>query len=565
MLLRLFHNHFFDSTKKQFLSLLFVSSVFQVVFLLASPIGFECDAAMFYNYAKALIFMGRSASDYRPPAFPFFLLITGQVWPGTFLITILIQLIMGALTPLLVFGILRPFGSVIAFVSALLTIFSTISYNYSTLILSDQLFGFTFVLSIYFFSKFYFEATDRNLKLFIFTSLICTFTRWEGIFLLANGVIYISYIYFKAKKYKLLVTLNICLLMIFFFYTVIRAAYFHDAKMIGTLQNGSGLQLFYRAYTADYPAFQKNKPRDVQSLSNSSAGQRDEGNSTQFVSVSNGPSTQKLRDIVENYAAINPESYRGLKKSILSLPISNSYRDSYEMLFGQFDGQPKKMADYIFTAPTSTLNSQYLFYINTAVKQSLGVVDGDKLLVKSAIETFVANPIIVFSMFNDSLSILGLDLFNYLSGFNAQNLFLGFDRLLPYWGKYHYDWMDFDLGKCASNTLSLHMIEELKQSYRAANKNLNIKLVEVASFNRNLTRAALGIFLIILGWSLALSRNKFFAYILVGTFIPMLAIYGIYIGGAYTRYEVATIPMMIIISALIISELKDKLSNLFRL
>lgn len=541
--------------------LLLFSMFFQAAFLLASPIGFECDAAMFYNYAKAIIFIGRSASDYRPPAFPLFLLITGQIWPGTFLITLFLQLVMGILIPILVFQTLKHFGNSFAVIGAILTLFSTISYNYSTLILSDQLFGFIFLLAIYYFTCFFFENRERDLRWFLVASLVCTFTRWEGIFLLINGMMYISYRYCKARRFKAIILLNFSILMLFFFYTVARAGYFHDVKMIGSLQNGSGLQLFYRAYTGDYPAFQKNKPRNNQSLSSAKNGDLDQGNSVQFVSVSNGPSTQKLKEIVERFAGENPDSYRKLKPFILNLPISNSYDDSYETLFGRFDGQPKKMAEHIFATPSSNLNSQYLFYINRAVKASLGTVDGDKLLVSSAIETFVANPIIVFSMFNDSLSILGVDLFNLLSGINQSSFSENMNRLFPYWGRYHYDWLDFDLAKCASNSLSSHMIDELKLSYKLADRKFNSVIVDIASFNRNLIRVTLGISLILLGWTLVFSRNRLYLCVLVGTFLPMIVIYGVYIGGAYTRYEVATIPLMIIITMQILIVLKRRLSS----
>jgi dolichyl-phosphate-mannose--protein O-mannosyl transferase len=167
--------------------LLILSIIIQVIFLLVNVIGFECDAAMFYNYAKAIILIGRSASDYRPPAFPLFLLMTGQVWPGTFLVTLLCQSLMGVIMPILVYKVLKHFGNSLAFVGAIFIIFSTISYNYSTLMLSDQLFGFTFLLSIYFFTNFFFEKDDSDFRWFLVISLVCTFTRWEGIFLLING------------------------------------------------------------------------------------------------------------------------------------------------------------------------------------------------------------------------------------------------------------------------------------------------------------------------------------------------------------------------------------------
>lgn len=558
------------SNSKTLILLVMLSVFFQAAFLLANPIGFECDAAMFYNYAKAIIYIGRSASDYRPPGFPLFLLVTGQIWPGTFLFTLLFQSAMAVLMPILVYKVLKYFGNVSAIFGSLFTIFSTITYNYSTLMLSDQLFGFTFLLAIYFFSNYYFLKKECDLKWFLLVSLICTFTRWEGIFLLINGMIYVTFYYCKSRRYKSIGILILSILLIFLSYTVVRAAYFKDIRMIGSLQNGSGSQLLFRIYGADYSRIIQNDKKSesattLQSLSNVNRGLSDKSNSVQYFQALNGENTKKLIDIVENFASTYPDSFRKRKDSILNLPISNLYENSYETLYGRFDGHPRKLAEHIFTAPSNGLNSQYVFYVDSAVKSSLGVVDGNRLLIKASIEAMVANPVIIFAMLNESMSILGIDIVNFLSNHSIKNtLYTDLKLLFPYWGKYHYAWLDFDLGKCATNALSHHMIEELKFSYSYSSLNFNDHLTGSASFNRNMTRAFLGFILILFGWILLFSKNKFYIFVLFASFIPMMITYGVFIGGAYTRYEVATLPILIIIVTQILLEFQTRCSNFFR-
>jgi len=559
-----FHNNFYSKLNKNFSALLITSILIQTVFLFANPIGFECDGAMFYNYAKSILLKSYSASDYRPPGFPIFQIATGQIWPGTFILSIFSQLAMGITMPILIYKILERFGNGIAVLSSILLILSTVTYNYSTLILSDQLFGFTFLLSIFLFTKFYFDREKKFIKWFVITSLFCSFTRWEGIFLLFNGIIYISYYYFKCRNYKSIFILLTSIFLILFSFTILRAIYFKDIKMVGSLQNGSGSQLLFRIYNADYSYLINNdfkKPADgnPQSLSNSDTGYIDTGNSKQYFNPKNGSYSKKLSEIVENYAKLNPDSYRSIERQILSLPISTLYDNSYKILFGRFDGEPKKLVEHIFSAPSNGLNAQYVFYIDRAVKSTLGVVEGDKLLVKASIETIYSNPIIIQAMINDSLSLLGINILRGpLANYSQISILNNLKSFFPYWDRNTYSWLDFDLGKCASNALNQHMLSEIIYSYKYTNKEFNNILTDIASYNRNLSRLILGLTFILFGWVLLFSKNKFYIYFLIGSLLPMILIYGLYIGGAGSRYEVATLPILIVIVSHIIIIIRDK-------
>jgi hypothetical protein len=84
--------------------LLALAIVFQALYLLIIPLGIECDAAMYFNYAKSILGVEGGAYTYhRPPGYPVFLIVTGQFLFDSFVITVMVQALMGVLAPLLVY------------------------------------------------------------------------------------------------------------------------------------------------------------------------------------------------------------------------------------------------------------------------------------------------------------------------------------------------------------------------------------------------------------------------------------------------------------------------------
>ena len=108
------------------IGLLTAAVLFQALYLLIIPLGFECDAAMYLNYARSFIGAeGAGGSYYRAPGFPFFLVISGQLLLGSFIPTVAAHALMGVFSPLLFYRALAPVSRVAAFIAATAFILST--------------------------------------------------------------------------------------------------------------------------------------------------------------------------------------------------------------------------------------------------------------------------------------------------------------------------------------------------------------------------------------------------------------------------------------------------------
>jgi hypothetical protein len=211
------------------------------------------------------------------------------------------------------------------------------------------------------------------------------------------------------------------------------------------------------------------------------------------------------------------------------------------------------LANEIFSTPANELTSQYTFYVVAAAKNQLGVINGDKLLFEAAIEAILAHPSFLLQIANESLGLLGL---------NFKQIFINADRpivmkdIYPYWGEYHYHWVDFNLANCASNTLPENMVKELNLSQIHTSREFNSRIVEFGSLGRNFVRAICGTILMVGFFALFLiKRRRFFNIMLLSVIIISFTVLGVFVGGVYTRYEVSTLSMIILASCIIIDGL----------
>ena len=79
-----------------------VAILFQALYLLVIPLGFECDAAMYFRYAKSFVGAeGAGGAYYRAPGFPFFLVLSGQLLFISFIPTVVVHAALGILSPIL--------------------------------------------------------------------------------------------------------------------------------------------------------------------------------------------------------------------------------------------------------------------------------------------------------------------------------------------------------------------------------------------------------------------------------------------------------------------------------
>ena len=132
--------------------LIIISFFFQSLYLLFIPLGFECDAATYYQYAKAFLLQeGFYVNFDRPPLYPLMIVFSGAVLPGTFLGLIILHAFFGVASVILFNRILLFFCSKSsAFWGTLVLIFSGIAFSNAKLIMAEQSFIFFFLLSIFF-------------------------------------------------------------------------------------------------------------------------------------------------------------------------------------------------------------------------------------------------------------------------------------------------------------------------------------------------------------------------------------------------------------------------------
>ncbi len=538
---------------------LLIASIAGVALFLFKPLIFECDAAMFYNYAKFLTFSeGGGFTFFRPPGFPAFLAATGQILFETFTGTIIAQAIMGGMLPILMYRILAPISRVAGICGALAFIISTIPFAAIKMMLATQLFIFLIVLSVYFYSRYYFSNDPRYILLTVITLLMAMFTRWEGSLALLVFIVFIAVTCRTKSIDRRLLGLSVILVCtVIASWNVTRAVAYKDPNLLFSLHGGTGQQFFWRIYQhmpgeimeLEKALGLKTKANAIGKSSNVSAnitGQETTARpGIQLVSLTNGDSTKKLRNIVKEFAERNPESYRKLKTALDQAYRSptQSERDYYLESFGRFEGHPDQLADNIFVNP----NGFYPNYVFNALTQTLGISGADSLLKDVAWEALKAHWVISISWLRQALTFFGIDLQPVINAYAAQtapNNSIAF----VFWGASHYNSVVFDVGGCVTKNLPQKMAVQIKDSLEPDSSEKIKGFISKLNDLRNFVRNVIGPVAILSLWALFFSRHRrLYSPVLLSTF-AFVGSYGILAGGVYTRYEFPVQPLLIIIT-----------------
>lgn len=182
------------------LILLLAAVLFQTIYLFIIPLGFECDAAMYFNYAKYLAGLKDGVLTYwKGPGFPAFIALTGQFVFHSFIGTVMVHAVMGALMPVIVYRTLVPVHRLSAFIAAAVLIFSSAPFFAAKLMLTEQLYTFSLVTMLYCFSRYYFTRDVRFIYFTVFLGFLAFFTRWEASF---PFFISIGLLFFICRKQK---------------------------------------------------------------------------------------------------------------------------------------------------------------------------------------------------------------------------------------------------------------------------------------------------------------------------------------------------------------------------
>ncbi len=537
--------------RSDYLVIMLVACSLQLVYLIAMPIAFECDAAAYYNSAKAMVGAGGLYSTYRPPLYPLFLIVSGAIWPGTFILTVLLQAALGVAMPLIFYRCLYGLGRVPALIGTLALMVSTIPFTASNLILAEQLYMFLLLLAVMFLARYHDQRDWSSIYGFLLAGLGAMFTRWEAECLVLFGLIAFLVIFFRRRRHLGHVLFASFLgLALIGGYSITRAVVANDLSLIGSLQSGTGGQLLWRVYNV--PVDFENAPHTVGLTIPSSISMTRQP----VLSASNGPATAELKKFIIDYVRRNPESYRTLKHLLNALPDSSKSADAYDTLFGRFEGNPEALAENIFETPPTLLGGQYTFYMTSAVQRELGLVQSDRLLQRVGIETVLAHPVILAAMLKDAASFIGIVPLAFYEIILQPWKPEGWKKLFYYWGVFYYASTPFDAGGCATATVSGRMMDEYRVAYHfyETSRDFANTAVRLGSFGRNLVRAAVGGILVFGWWFLFVSRRRAVDLALAVTLGTMMILSGSIAAGVYSRYEHGILPLALMLAVAIATE-----------
>ena len=539
-LVKSFFNWFLN-TPKSLKILIFISLIFQFIYFLYVPICFECDAATYYNYAKAFVlYPGAYVNFDRPPLYPLILFLSGSVIPGSFIGIFLIQFFTGIISVIVFYKILNFFLN--NFFSSIFTfffIFSGIAFVYSKLILAEHLYLLSMLISFYFFIKIFFTNDEpKSISFFYLATLISTLIRWESLIIFIIGSIFLI-LYFLRNLIHLKKTLLLILVFstTLFTLTILKAIVKKDISYVGSLTERSGQQLFWTMYRVEID-FAKETCDSNKTLCEmlSLSGHMNSTGQT-LINKNNGEYSLIFYETLIKEIAKDPSKTHLYKK--------NYDKDEYYRLYGKYEGDPKGLVDNMFNSDARDRVGRYWTFIVPFLENKIGKIEAHSLLKNVAKEAFLANPVILFKFFDKSLYWLGI---NFNGVLTNKDYFHNLFRITEYIDA------PFNLADCAKNSLSEHLFSEYKLD-RFIYEKLNYvdDFKKISSTMRNIIRCIFGVAFVFILFLIIFCKKRvriqllFFSSILCGSIFLLV----IFSGG--TRQEVLTIPVMILVTSIFLS------------
>lgn len=383
--------------KKSEIFILLIGAFAQLIFFLFTPICFECDALTYLNTSKALFFVGGVFDDYRPIFYPVFLALSGVIFPGTFVLVLIFQYIIGVLGILYYYKIIYLSNPHFAMLGALFLILSGVTLYSVKFILADHIYIFLLFISIFYLYRVHSNSLESNLHKFVIFSLLAMITRWESQFLLYLGILSIIIKYHNLNQLKKIFTVIIFIIIFLSSYSVIRSLYKNDINLIGTLQNGTSRQMFWRIYTIGFhnPFNISNETKKV------------------LIKTTNGKYTEKLHEIVLKQTILHPEYIDEQKEPLGKIEVHSNRPNGDSLffyLYGKYKDDPKALVDNMFNVDVDVGSSYYSFYIIRILQNELGIIESEKLLLKVVYESLISHPAILYDFLKYGFSLLGIGL-----------------------------------------------------------------------------------------------------------------------------------------------------------
>jgi hypothetical protein len=491
------------SNKKIITTIFLISSIVQVIYFYAVRINFECDSAAYYNSAVGYFTNNMNlVSPYRGPIYPLILRVfevttNGHVYP-----LLIFQAILGAVMPLLVYLIIFEYGKSKAVVGSTIFMASSVPFTSAKLILAEQVFIFTIIVSVYFLNKYIIRNGNFNLLMFSAFALLASLTRWEGLALiLAVCLVFIYKSIFNKSFIRPTIFVIIFFSLTLLGYSAIRAYQYNDFKMFG-LQNGTGSQWLWRQYY--------------------SQGFRDfDGEIKNGSGAFKGDSIQYIYKSTVDYVLSNNPEFEALKATSKD---NKNINQSYAISLENSKPNVEFLINEAWKTP-STSGSHISFLMSRAILSKHGLTDGDKILQKGALNVFISEPQAQLVVLEQGLAMIGI------GNFSLDQKIQWFEGPL------------INIGGCLNNTGNENFIKNHNAIYVHYNSNIH----SIASELRNLVRFSFP-FLILVSLIQSILRKKIeILYIILilstGFNIGIVSLTG---GGPYGKYDLTIFTYIIL-------------------
>ncbi len=386
-----------DRLRSDLLLLAAFSALSQVAYLCVLPISIEGDGAGYYLAAR--YFSGDPHGEFsyfHPPGYALFLLATGATWLRSLYLTIVVQAVMGALAPLLVFGILRDSSRRAAIAAALLFALSGVPYTYAKAFLSEQVYMFLVLAMALGVSRFLIRQGAGYAVLVVASAVAAILLRTEALYLSLLAVIVMAIAAWPERRALwTLAASSAAAVAVVMAWSVERAAILGDPSLIGSLNNYHGHTLFYRVYIT-LPPEARFWHCVVSRIADPTCGN---GSSfTPLVEPTNGPASRALAELVSEWAASDSRT--------------------------QFpDRTPQQIFADFFAKPSEGGSFDRFGLANWLAVRFLGYIKGDELLGEVALEAVRVHPETLGMMAGSVMPYFGISFRNIAYYFKYAKIF----------------------------------------------------------------------------------------------------------------------------------------------
>ena len=507
-----------DRLRSDLLLLAAFSALSQVAYLCVLPISIEGDGAGYYLAAR--YFSGDPHGEFsyfHPPGYALFLLATGATWLRSLYLTIVVQAVMGALAPLLVFGILRNLSRRAAIAAALLFALSGVPYTYAKAFLSEQVYMFLVLAMALGVSRFLIRPGAGYAVLVVASAVAAILMRTEALYLSLLAVIVMAIAAWPERRALwTLAASSAAAVAVVMAWSVERAAILGDPSLIGSLNNYHGHTLFYRVYIT-LPPEARFWHCVVSRIADPTCG--DGSSFTPLVEPTNGPASRALAELVSEWAASDSRT--------------------------QFpDRTPQQIFADFFAKPSEGGSFDRFGLANWLAVRFLGYIKGDELLGEVALEAVRAHPETLGMMAGSVMPYFGISFRNIAYYFKYAKIFGPF--VFANWQVDGYESQPFNAA-LVQPALSPELYREYQASWQTPPTRLEQALLAIGRTAHNVIRNAAGLVLLLTWPALWWARNRLLSFYLLGSFGLILATYTV-AAGYSMRFEHVMLPFMLMIS-----------------